>query len=406
MPETLRLGILREGKVPPDNRVPFTPEQAKQIEIDYPHAEVYCQSSTLRCFTDDQYREAGVKVVDDIRDCDILLGVKEVPIEELIPEKTYLFFSHTIKKQAYNRPLLQAIVEKNIRLIDYEKLTDDDGNRIVAFGRFAGIVGAYNGLYTYGLRHELYQLKRAKDCYDMKEMHQELRKVQLPPVKIVLTGGGRVAYGVMEILDTVKVEQVDVQRFLYHPFDYPVYVKLDVRNYNYRLNGGPFDRQEFFLYPQRYGSAFRHFTQAADLLVAAAYWDSRAPVLFTVEEMQSPTFSINVIADITCDIEGSIPSTIRPSTIDEPVYDYDPFTQTEQPPFSSREHISVMAIDNLPSELPRDASASFGESLHSHVLPSLLNEDSTNIVRRATITEHGALTMEYRYLQNYLEGKE
>jgi len=402
----LKLGLIREGKTPPDNRVPLNPKQAARVEQLFPGVKIYCQRSEIRCFPDEAYVAQGITLVDDISHCDILMGIKEVPTEQLIPQKTYLFFSHAIKKQAYNRELLRSILEKKIKLIDYERLTDHEGNRIIAFGRFAGIVGAYNGLMTYGQRYGFFDLKRAYRCYDMEALKAELKKVSLPPIKIALTGGGRVAYGAMEILDFVGIEKVGPQDFLNQSFSYPVYTKLDIRDYNRPQKGGAFDRHEFFMYPERYKSAFLPFTQVADVLIGAAYWDSRAPALFTRENMMDNRFRIKIIADITCDIEGSIPSTKRPATIEEPVYDYDPWLDMEEAPFSGERFTTVMAVDNLPSELPRDASTSFGENLITHVFPHLFGNDPENVIKRATVTKNGKLTGDYAYLQDFVDGKE
>ena len=151
----MKLALIREGKVPPDSRVPLTPEQCAYVLANHP-VEIVVEPSPIRCFADDEYREAGIALQNDLSDADVLLGVKEVPVEQLIPGKTYFFFSHTIKKQAYNRRLLQTILEKRIRLIDYEVLTDLNGRRLIAFGRFAGMVGAHNALYTFGRRSGLF----------------------------------------------------------------------------------------------------------------------------------------------------------------------------------------------------------------------------------------------------------
>lgn len=400
----MKIALIREEKVPVDRRVPLTPEQAVQVQRQFPGVSVLCQKSELRCFDDQAYLNHGIEVVDDVSDCDIMMGVKEVPISKLIPVKTYLFFSHTIKKQSYNRKLLQTILEKNIRLIDYERLTDTKGNRIVAFGRFAGIVGAYNGLYTYGKKFNLYDLRRAKDCYDLQDLQTEYQKIKLPPIKIVLTGGGRVSKGAMEVLDGVGIRKVKPKEYLEKDFNEPVYVQLEVTDYNRKKEGLPFDKQEFYKHPELFEPGFTPYAQVTDLFIAGAYWDNCAPVLFTRKDMLQGVFKIKVIADITCDIEGSIPSTKRPSTIADPIYDYDPEQdKIVDQPFSNKTLVSVMAIDNLPSELPRDASKAFGEKLIKYVFPSLLGEDTGDVIKRATITENGRLTESYKYLQDYVE---
>ncbi len=398
-----RIVLIREEKVPVDRRVPLTPAQALKVQQLFPNVRVLCQKSEFRCFPDQAYADLGISVVEDIHDGDILMGVKEVPIQALIPGKTYLFFSHTIKKQPYNRKLLQNILEKNIRLIDYERLTDTKGKRIVAFGRFAGIVGAYNGLYTYGKKYDLYHLQRAKDCYDLEALKKEYKKVCLPPIKIALTGGGRVAKGAMEVLNGVGIRKVTPSLYLSQNFDEPVYTQLEVTDYNRKKDGMPFNKAEFYHHPERFVPGFMPYAQVTDLFIAGAYWDNKAPVLFTKEDMLKNTFNIKVIADVTCDIDGSIPSTKKPSTISDPIYDYNPQQdKISNQPFTDKSLVSVMAIDNLPSELPRDASKAFGEKLIRYVLPSLLGEDAENIIKRATIAAHGQLTTAYQYLQDYV----
>ena len=400
----MKIALIREGKIPADSRVVLSPEQAAEVQKKFPGVQVICQSSEIRCFTDEQYREQGIEVVKDVHDCEVLLGVKEVPIPKLIPGKTYFFFSHTIKKQPYNRELLRKILEKKIRLVDYERLTTDTGERVVAFGRFAGIVGAYNGLYTFGQKYKLYDIHRAKDCYDMEDLKKEYAKIQLPPIKIALTGAGRVAQGAMEVLDGVWIRKVTPTEYLEQDFQEPVYTQLEVTDYNRKKGGGEFSQQEFFDHPEKFEPGFAPYAQVTDLFIAGAFWDHRAPVLFTREDMMEEGFKIKVVADITCDIEGSIPSTKQPSTIDDPVYDYDPWNDKIAEAYGSERNVSVMAIDNLPSELPRDASRSFGDSLTKYVFPQLFGEDDGTI-SRATITDNGQLTETYEYLQDYVEGK-
>ena len=171
--QSIKIGILKEGKIPVDRRVPLTPSQAKQLEDEFPDIKVIIQKSPVRCFDDEVYQEEGIEVADNILDCDVLMGVKEVPIIELIDDRTYLFFSHTIKAQPYNRELLREILRKNIRLIDYEMLTDKKGNRLIAFGRSAGLVGAYNGILAYGKRFKLFNLRRAYTCRNLDDMKTE-----------------------------------------------------------------------------------------------------------------------------------------------------------------------------------------------------------------------------------------
>lgn len=405
MEKKVIIGILREGKIPVDRRAPLSPLQAQQVCFQYENVQVKCQESPVRCFTDEEYLEAGIPVVEELEDCDILFGIKEVPIKELIPHKTYFFFSHTIKEQPHNRKLLQTILQKRIKLVDYECLTDLAGNRLIAFGRYAGVVGAYNGILSYGLKYNLFDLRRARDCYDMADLKAEFSKVKLPRIKIVVTGGGRVANGAMEVLDGMHIKKVTPQALLEEEFDRPVYAQLRSGDYHRRKTDGGFDANEFYAHPQMYESTFLDYAQKTDILIAAAFWDPAAPVLFTREDMQHKNFKIRIIADITCDIEGSIPSTKRPSTIDDPVYDYNPWEDKVALPFSDRKFVSVMAVDNLPCELPRNASKDFGHDIMKKVLPLLLKEDKEQAIQRATIAENGALTPPYQYLQDYVDGK-
>ncbi len=400
----IKLGLIREGKVPIDKRVPLTPIQAVQLQDKF-DIKVVAQSSDIRCFKDKEYQVKGIEIVEDVTDCDILLGVKEVPMPELIPNKTYFFFSHTSKEQPYNHKLLQTIVKKRIRLIDYEGLTDGRGARVVAFGRYAGIVGAYNGIKTYGERFQLFNLRPANACYDLEDLKSEYSKVRLPPIKIILTGRGRVSKGAEEVLKGMGIEKVTPVQFLENNFEHPVYAQIHSNEYNKTKDGSPFDIKAFHANPKGFEGDFLKYAKEADLLIAGAFWAPEAPVLFTREDATKPDFNIKVIADITCDIEGSIPSTLRPSTIADPVYDYCAKEGAEKVAFSSESNITVMAVDNLPCELPINASNDFGEQLINNVLPHLFSGDKEQVIKRATITDNGKLTEKYGYLQNFLDGK-
>lgn len=402
MAKQIKLGLIREGKTPPDKRVAFTPIQTEEIEQRFGHVKVVCQPSEARCFKDQEYHDLKISIQEDISDCDILMGIKEVPIQNLIDGKTYLFFSHTLKKQPYNRKLLQAVLKKKIRLIDYETLKDHQGNRLVAFGRYAGIVGAYNGLWAYGKKHNLFHLRRAHECFDVNDLKLELRKINLSTIKIVLTGAGRVGKGAMETLDTAGIRKVSAEDFLQHKFNEPVYTQLSSTDYHSRISGGHFNREEFHQHPEKYLSTFNRFTKVADILMAGAFWNPNAPKLFTQEDMLASDFKMRMIADITCDINGSIPSTKRASTIIDPLYDYIPQTEEVVESFKSLNNITVMAVDNLPCELPRSASEEFGRDLIDRILKPLLVDDSEGIIARATMAENGELTNRFKYLQDYV----
>lgn len=403
----MKIGILREGKTPPDKRVPLTPLQCVEVQEKFPGIKVIVQTSKIRCFKDEEYAELGITVKENLGECDILLGVKEVRTEELLPGKMYFFFSHTIKKQAYNRQLLQEILKKKIQLVDYEVLTNKEGFRIIGFGRFAGLVGTYSGIRAFGLKNRLFDLRPAHRCVDLKEMLHCLDALQLPPVKIAITGDGRVAQGALEIMHHMKIKRVSPEEFLENEnFGEAVYVQLLPEHYVARKDGKPFELMHFFNNPAMYKNTFLPYTKTTDLLIAAAYWDPKAPVLFTAEAMKYPDFRISVISDITCDIEGSIPSTKRAATIDDPYYDYNPETGELEPPFSSEKNIIVQAVDNLPCELPIDASFDFGRNLIDKVFPGLFGNDEDGIIERASITKNGQLTPRFSYLQDFADGKE
>lgn len=400
--QVLKIGLVREGKVPPDKRVAFTPLQAEEIQQRFDGIRIICQESEVRAFNDEEYREKGIVVTENVDVCDVLMGIKEVQIKDLIADKTYLFFSHTLKKQPHNRKLLQEILKKNITLIDYEALKDRHGNRLVAFGRYAGIVGAYNALWTYGKRFKQFNIRRAYECFDINDLKRELRKVKLPALKIILTGAGRVGRGAMETLDSADIRKVNSEDFLTKQFDEPVYVQLSSADYHVRKETGIFNRDEFHRSPERYDSIFKKFATVADILIAGAYWNPKAPVLFTPADMQQKDFKISIIADVTCDIDGSIPSTKKASSIVDPIYDYDPMTDSVNPPMNNEKYVTVMAIDNLPCELPRSASEEFGRDLIDKILPRLVIEDKEGVIERATIAKNGKLTEHFQYLADYV----
>lgn len=401
----IKLGIIREGKVPPDMRVPLTPQQCQLVKTKFPNVEVVVQTSKIRAFRDEEYAQAEIPVVEKLDDCDVIIGVKEVNIEDLIPGKKFMFFSHTIKKQPYNRHLLRAILEKRIQLIDYEVLKNKQNKRIIGFGRYAGIVGCYNGLLVYGKKHGLYSLKEANQCHDRAEMEAEMKKIQLPAsTKIVLTGFGRVGYGAREIMDLLPVTEVSPEEFLTQTFDGPVFTHLDVEDYYARKDGAAFDKQDFYTNPQLYKSVFAQFMRHANLYIACHFWSSKSPYIVTQDELRTDGIKTTVVADISCDIAGPIGSTIRSSKIADPVYGYDPVTGLETDPWN-KESIAVMAVDNLPCELPKDASEDFGNELIKQVFPVLFGDDPDNIIGRATETDaHGKLTPHFAYLQDYVDG--
>lgn len=400
----IKFAIIREGKKPIDERVPLTPDQVQKIMEGKPDCNFVIQSSEVRRIKDEEYANLGINVKEKISDADILLGVKEVPIDELIDGKTYMFFSHTIKKQAYNKPLLKAVLEKRIRLIDWECLRDSKGRRLIGFGRYAGIVGAYNAFRMYGHKFNAFKLLPAHNCHDRIELNDQLKNVHLPALKILLTGRGKVAKGAIEVLEELGIKKVGIRAFLKEKFTESVYCQITFQDYFKPTLGGEFNVQTFFRHPERFQSDFMRFAKAADMLIAGHYWDVRSPHFFSMADARREDFNIKLVADISCDIGGPIASTLRPSTIEKPFYGYDPMSGREVD-FCDPNAIAVMAVDNLPCELPRDASRDFGEMFIHAVLPSFLNKDKNGILKRATIAENGAVTAEYAYLKSWVEAE-
>jgi saccharopine dehydrogenase (NAD+, L-lysine forming) len=399
------VGVIREGKVPHDFRVPLTPKQCKEISRLYPHVTVVVQPSPIRRIADQAYLDEGIRMEEDLSMCDILMGVKEVPVDMLIANKTYLFFSHTLKKQPHNAYLLRAILDKKIRLIDYETIRDANHKRLIGFGRYAGIVGAYQGFRTFGLKHGLFNLKSPSKCADRREMEAEMTKIVLPPsTKIVVTGFGRVGNGAEEILKLLPIERVGTQAFLTERFDHPVYVHLDTHEYYERKIDGGFDKRDFYSNPEHYFSVLSSFVRKSDLYIACHLWASGNPVLLSEDDFRHKEWKCRVVADVSCDTQGPIACTIRASKISDPIFGYDPETASEVE-WQLPNAVAVMAIDNLPCELPLDASEDFGNELINKVFPHLFGGDSEGIIWKATETTlDGELTPHFEYLHDYAYG--
>jgi hypothetical protein len=329
--------------------------------------------------------------------------VKEVKYEMLAAGKTMLFFSHTIKKQLYNRDLLLEVLKKNIRLIDYETLTYSNGFRVLGFGRYAGIVGAYNALIAHGKRYNSFELKPAFECEDMKEMGREMEKIELGNSKIIISGGGKVANGSKETLNAAGIREVSIPEFLNESFGEPVYCNADILDYHEKDGKSPADFADFVKDSTVWENTFTKFTNVADIFISAHFWDNKSAHFFTEEDVKSDDFKVKVIADITCDIKGSVPTTLRPSTIANPIYGYDRKTEEEADAFADNS-ITIMAVDNLPCEVPKDASEGFGQDLIDKIIPLFLGEDPDDILGRATIAQDGKLTEYFSYLQEFADG--
>jgi len=398
--EKIVIGVIREGKVPPDFRVPLTPTQCVEVMNKYPNVKVVVQTSPVRRFKDSEYADLGIEVKEDMSDCDILMGVKEVPIDMLIPEKTYLFFSHTKKLQPYNQSLFHALIKKQITLIDYECLEHEDGQRIIGFGFFAGVVGAHNGLLAYGKRTGLFSLERVYKQKNFKELIHNYFEIKLPPIKIAVTGSGRVAHGIMEVLNLMGVREVEPDEYLSKNFSYPVYTQLKGGDlYRNRITGG-YNREEFHAKHQDYFCLFRSYLICTDILLNGIYWEEGMDRLFDETALRHPDFKITTIADITDDAYGSIPINLGDQTIEDPVYGVDKISLQKTAPYLPGS-VDVIAVGNLPNELPRDASRYFGEQLIKFILEDLLSKGDSTLLARATILKKGVLTENYQYMREY-----
>lgn len=397
----MKIGLIREGKFPPDNRVALAPSQCRWIGRHRPDIQILVEPSPSRCFADAEYLKAGAVVTNDLSDCDVLMGIKEVPVKQLLANKTYCFFSHTKKKQPHNREMLRAILEKNITLIDYECLEHEDGQRIIGFGFFAGVVGAHNGMMAYGKRTGTFSLDKVHEHKSFRTLIHTYFGLRLPPLKIAVTGSGRVASGILEIMNLMGVIEVEPDEFLEKEFRYPVYVHLKGGDL-YRHNvTGTYNRNHFHEHPEEYRCIFPVYIEHTDLLMNGIYWDKNVPRLFEWEHLNQESFRIQTIADITDDFNGSVPCNIGDASISDPVYGVNRITREKTEPYSPGS-VDIMAVSNLPNELPRDASRYFGEQLLKFVIDDLQYNSDT--IRRATMVQNGELTAAFSYLQDYVQG--
>lgn len=400
----MKFGILKERKTPPDRRVVFSPDAVLALKANYPSVSIEVESSDIRFFSDLQYKSVGIEVTNDISDCDVLFGVKEVPIESLIPNKSYFFFSHTIKKQSYNRELLQAILKKNITLYDHETIVDESNRRLIGFGKYAGIVGTYNAIRAFGLKFGLFKIPKAESLSGKEALITQLKRLVLPPIKIVITGTGKVGSGVKEVLNVIKIKEVTVENYLTKNYTQAVFTQIDVLEYNKRSDGQVLEASDFYKNPAAYISNFERFTKVSDIYITAHFHATAAPEILSQKMLQAIDCKIKVVADISCDIKGPIACTLRSTTIEDPLYGYLPNENKEVDVFHPAA-IVVMAVDNLPCELPKDASEGFGEQFIAHVIPAFFNQDKDGILERAKITENGKLTPRFSYLQDYVDEK-
>jgi len=399
----LKIGLIREGKIPTDNRVALTPAQCKWLHKNFTDVSVTVQQCNNRCYSDKEYEQAGILVQENVSGCDVLLGIKEVPISMLIPEKTYLFFSHTKKLQPYNQQLIHTIAENKITLIDYECLEHEDGTRIIGFGFFAGIVGAHNGIMAYGNRTKKFQLQRVGTVNSFQKLIHTYFGLKVPLIKVAVTGSGRVAHGVLEIMNLLGIHEVEPDEYLQNKFSYPVYVHLKGYDLYAHKDTDKYNRADFHQNPNNYYCKFSSYLDKTDILLNGIYWNKNVPRLFELKDMAKDNFTIVTIADITDDMNGSIPCNLGDCTIADPVYGVDKNTFERTLPYLPNS-IDVMAVGNLPNELPRDASRYFGEQLIKFVLDDI-RKGGSEIIDKATILKKGKLNSLYEYMRHYVEAK-
>lgn len=400
----MKFGIIKERKNPPDRRVVFSPDELVRLKQFYKDLDIRVESSDIRVFSDENYRNMGIQVTDNIADCDVFFGVKEVPIDSLIPNKSYFFFSHTLKKQPYNRLLLKALLDKNIDFYDHEAIVDSNNRRLIGFGKYAGIVGAYNSFRAFGTKFELFKLPKAETLSGKEALITHLKRLILPPLKIVVTGTGKVGSGVKEVLDAIKIKEVTVENYLTKNYAQAVYTQIDVLDYNKRKDGQELGFNDFYENPQEYISNFERFTKVSDIYITGHFHANEAPIILSREMLLANDCKLKVVADVSCDVAGPIACTLRSSTIADPFYGYLPTENSEVDVFHPAA-IVVMAVDNLPCELPKDASEGFGEMFMEHVIPSFFNDDKDGILERSRMTKNGKLTPRFTYLQDYVDGK-
>lgn len=398
----MKIALIKETKIPVDNRVALSPIQVAELNSLYPQSKIVVQASDIRAFSDDEYRAEGVEVLNDVSDADILFGIKEANIESLIPNKHYFFFGHIAKMQEYNRPLLQAFMQKHITFCDYEYLVDDNNIRVCAFGWWAGVVGTYYTLRGYGLKHRLYELPKPDRRFTLAQLLESLKGIELPKIKLFVTGAGRVSQGAQYVLENIGAHKMTESEYLtVAPIDKLSFCVADVDRLVKRKDGAAFSWDDFIHNAKAYESDFMRWAKKTDVLICAHFWEPDAPVYLGEDDLRNKDIRIRMIGDVTCDIKGSVKSTVRSSTHDDPYYDYNPMTEQDEPAFSSSNNISVMAVDTCPNALAMDTSEYFGKMLMQHVFEPLLKGEKSEVINRSMILQEGELTPRFSYLKDF-----
>jgi len=409
--QPFRLGILRESKKPLDLRTPLIPSDCRDLLKANPGLEIRVQPSSFRCFADQYYLDAGCIIQEDMSECNLIIGVKEVALDQLLPEHAFAFFSHTIKAQPYNQDLMRYMVRNRISLYDYELITNESGQRTVAFGYWAGIVGAWHGLRMRGLRSGTFSWPRAVEIGTYQGLQQILKhegyllaNQDSSPLRVLLCGSGRVGQGAAQVLNDAGFMAFDPQDFLASQGNLPtaihgIYTVLRSKDLFRPKDSSPYTTEAFYTHPQDFESCVKPYLSNADLMVNTIYWNSAAPRYFNASQIQDSEFTVQQIADISCDIEGSVPLTIRPSTIDHPYYGIARDTLRETPAFEPNS-VDIMAVDNLPCELPAEASRDFSAALCRNFLNSLI-QNAPQMPCNFILLDQGNLHPSFEYLKSY-----
>ena len=407
----ITLAVLAEARID-ENRVAFSPTQISYLLNKYSNLKIIVQPSKERCFKDKDYLKTGAQITDNLSSADIIFGVKEVDISTLIKDKTYLFFSHTskvrqyigqvIKDKAiiYKKELLKEVIKKNITLIDYENIRDasGEGYRYLGFGRFAGIIGAYNTLNLYLKLNNKQQLPRAFEINNYEQVKKLISKQNFNKLKILLTGSGRASKGAIELLKLANIRQVSINDYLNNKYDEAVFCNISAKKHIERKDGKDSSYQDLILNPHEYNFKVKNYLFDTDIFIACHYWDPKFPKLFSSKQINEFK-NLKIIGDVTCDINGSVPTTIRSTSISKPYYSIN--TDSMKEIELGNKGIAVMAVDNLPSELPREASEEFGNNVISEILPYLIDEDDGRI-DRATTASNGKFFSKFSYLNNFI----
>ena len=407
-----KIAIIRESRSD-DRRTPLVPAHIKELLSTFSDLSISVQPSNHRCFSDQEYEEQGAIITEDLSACNLVLGVKEIEPDLLIPLKSYMFFSHTSKIQPDNsaaaqgtpgmdkKELLKEILKKKITLIDYENIRDDLSRRYLGFGRFAGIVGCYNSLNLYLETLGQQPMPRAHELNSYEKLKDNIGKRDFGNARIIITGDGRVARGSLEFLKFANIQKVLPDEYLQYNNSSAIFCNLPTSAYVSNKDGNVFDLQHFINSPEMYISVLDKYMPSTSMLISSHYWDPKSPRLFEKKDIEKYN-NLKVIGDITCDVNGSIPTTSRPSTIIDPYYYIDRTTLQEIN--QHNQALAIMAVDNLPSELPKDSSKEFGDGIVKEVLPYILEKDDGRI-KRATITKNGYFLPSYKYLTNYINTK-